>query len=58
MTYCDSECFALARDIRDLMVRIRDSSKRDSLTLAQKLAIKDVAHILDAQSRKLLSIEE
>ena len=58
MEYCDSECFTLAKDIRNLMRRVSDSSKRDTLTLAQKLAIKDVAHILDSQSRKLLDIKE
>lgn len=58
MSYCDSECFALAKDVRDLMRRVSEASKRDTLTLAQRIAIKDVAHVLDAQSRKLLDIEE
>lgn len=58
MKYSDPECYALAKDIRDLMRRVSESSKRDTLTLAQKVAIKDVAHVLDAQSRKLLEIEE
>jgi hypothetical protein len=58
MTYADKECFNLSKDMRDLMVRVRESSKRDTLTLAQKIVIQDIAHILDAQSRKLLDIEE
>ena len=56
--YCDKECYDLALAMRDLMVRVMASSKRDTLTLAQKVAIKDIAHVLDAQSRKLLEIEE
>lgn len=58
MKYTDKECYALGVELRDLMVRVMASSKRDTLTLADKLAIKDVAHILDAQSRKLLAVEE
>jgi HJR/Mrr/RecB family endonuclease len=58
MPYCDKECFELAKDIRALMVRVMESSKRDTLTLAQKIIIKDVAHVLDAQSRKLVEVTE
>lgn len=58
MKYVDKECYELAVELRDLMARALQSSKRDSLPLAQKIVIKDVAHILDAQSRKLLAINE
>ena len=45
--YADQECFALAKDMRDLMVRVRESSKRNSLTLAQKIIIKDGFYLIE-----------
>lgn len=43
MTYADAECFALAKECSNLMGKIMNSSKRNTLILAQKLAIQKAA---------------
>lgn len=54
MTY---ECFALAKEISNLMGRVMNSSRRD-LTLQQKLTVQAAARDLDAARRKLLEVIE